>query len=149
MSLEESMKELAESNRELAAAQREYVATIREYGTRVLLGEGEEAAGKKTTGKAQTAAEKKAADAAAKKSAAAAAAQDDDGFGDEDDDAGSEKLSHDDVKALLVEVKNTNGDKEEALALIRKYGYDSIPKIQEKDFAKIAKDARAWLKKNG
>ena len=158
MSLEESMKEvaesnreLAESNRELAAAQLEYAKTIREYGTRTLVGAGKPSKGDadEEKPKPQTAAEKKAAKAAADKAAKDAAKDegDDDGF--DDDDAGSKTYTHDEVKALLVQVKNTNGDKEEALDLIRPLGYQTIPSIQEKDFAKVAKIAEAWLKKNG
>ena len=151
MSLEESMKELAESNLALAKAMNGYAKVITEHGTQAVVS-GKPAKDDPDAGsssKPQTAAEKKAAKAAAEKAAKEAAKDegDDDGF--DDDDTGSKTYTHEEVKALLVQVKNTNGDKEEALDLIRPLGYQTIPSIQEKDFAKVAKAAEAWLKKNG
>lgn len=146
MSLEESMKDLAASNRELAEAQREYANVIREHGTQAVLNGS--AATPENRGE-KPAVKTKAEKPATKTKTKVEEKEEDDGFGDDNDNDNDEVLTHDDVKKLLIQVKDTNGDKEDAFTITRKYGYETIPKIQEKDFANIARDARAWLKKNG
>lgn len=154
MSLEQSMLALAESNLKLAAAQEHYAGVIEKFGSLVVANAGDGATapaaattGKATTGKAPTAAEKKAA-AAAKKAAEEAAAASD-GFGGDDaggdgfggDDAGEpevpEKLTSDQVKAKLLEVRDAYGDKAPALKIINDLGYSAIPDVKPADFKKV------------
>ena len=153
MSLEESMKSLAESNLKLAAAQERYAGVIEKFGSLVVATNGEAAtvATPAKTDKPPTAAEKKAAAAAAKKAAEAAAAASD-GFGGDDagsdgfggDDAGGEgepevpeKLTSDQVKAKLLEVRDAYGDKAPALKIINDLGYSAIPDVKPADFKKV------------
>lgn len=50
----------------------------------------------------------------------------------------------DEVKAALVQVKDTIG-KEEAQAIYQKYGYTAMSKVEEKDFDAVFADATAAL----
>ena len=152
MSLEESMKELAESNLKLAKSFDRYADVIQKFGLKI----ENDNAGKTPAGDAEPE-EKPAGKAAGKGKPAGKAAGkpaagkgDDDGFGDEEEKpAGkAKKLTHDDVKAKLLEIRDAAEDKEPALAIIREYGYDSIPTIKEKDYAAIFADAEKWLEDN-
>lgn len=148
MSLEESMKELAESNLTLAKSLSRYAEVVEKYGLKIESansGGGAEPEGKPEKAlkeEKQTAAQKKAAAAAAAK-----AGKDDDGFDDKPSKK-TKKLTHDDVKAKLLEIRDAAGDKQPALDLIGEHGYSAIPDIQEKDFDAIFADATKWLEDN-
>lgn len=157
MSLEESMKALAESNLKLAAAQEHYAGVIEKFGSLVVASPGAgtaaatPAAAAETTGKPLTAAQKKKAEKeAAEKAAADKAAAggdgfggDGDGFGDEGGEAGGdepevpEKLTGDQVKAKLLEVRDAYGDKAPALKIINDLGYAAIPDVKPADYKKV------------
>lgn len=156
MSLEESMKALAESNLKLAAAQERYAGVIEKFGSLVVANPGAGTASAaapaaETTGKPLTAAQKKKAEKeAAEKAAAEKAAAggdgfggDGDGFGDEGGDAGGdepevpEKLTGDQVKAKLLEVRDAYGDKAPALKIINDLGYAAIPDVKPADYKKV------------
>lgn len=156
MSLEESMKALAESNLKLAAAQEHYAGVIEKFGTLVVASPGAgtaatPASAAETTGKPLTAAQKKKAEKeAAEKAAAEKAAAggdgfggDGDGFGDEGGEAGGdepevpEKLTGDQVKAKLLEVRDAYGDKAPALKIINDLGYAAIPDVKPADYKKV------------
>lgn len=149
MSLEESMKELAESNLTLAKSLSRYAEVVEKYGLKI---ESANNGGAEPEGKPekapkeekQTPAQKKAAEKAA---AAAKAGKDDDGFDDKPPKK-TKKLTHDDVKAKLLEIRDAAGDKQPALDLIGEHGYSAIPDIQEKDFDAIHADAVKWLEEN-
>lgn len=160
MSLEESMEKLADSNLKLAAAQTRYADVIEKFGLKIeqsnegktpagdagasTSGKEEKPAGKGrgrpagSTNKPKTEPEKNEGD-------------DDDGFGDEGD--GDEEikapddLTHEQVKKKLLEAKDAcGGDKEPALDVIRKYGYDTIPSVKEKHFDQIWVDAEKLIR---
>lgn len=156
MSLEESMKALAESNLKLAAAQEHYAGVIEKFGSLVVASPGAgtaatPASAAETTGKPLTAAQKKKAEKeAAEKAAAEKAAAggdgfggDGDGFGDEGGEAGGdepevpEKLTGDQVKAKLLEVRDAYGDKAPALKIINDLGYAAIPDVKPADYKKV------------
>lgn len=156
MSLEDSMKDLADSNRELATALSTYAKVVEKYGLKLETDNSGKAtvAEQEKGGKAEkpekaekpkTAAQKKADE-----KAAAAKKDDDDGFGDEEDKAPKRKkpLTHDDVKAKLLEIRDAADSKEPALELIGEFGYDSIPTIKEKDYEGIYAAAEKWLEEN-
>ena len=166
MSLEQTLEELATSNVTLAdsnlalAAAQEKLATAQtavadkysEMIAFVAKGGLSAATTTETTTAAatppakETAAEKKARIKAEEVAAAAAAAADNDGFGDEDKTEDAPTLTHGDVKAVLLAVKDKFGDKAEAMKLIGKFGYSGIPEIQEKDFKAIYDGANKLLK---
>ena len=129
MSLETAMENLA-------VAMTRYADVVEKYGLKI---EGA------NTAKAEV---------ADKPAAKGKAAADNDGFGeDEDKPAAKGKakkaLTHDDVKAKLLEVKEANGgDKQAAIDIISEYGYAGIPSIKEKDFEAIFADAEKWLEDN-
>ena len=139
MSLETAMENLA-------VAMTRYADVVEKYGLKI---EGANTAKAEVADK--PAAKGKAADKPAAKGKAAA---DNDGFGeDEDKPAAKGKakkaLTHDDVKAKLLEVKEANGgDKQAAIDIISEYGYAGIPSIKEKDFEAIFADAEKWLEDN-
>lgn len=151
MSLEESMKELAESNLTLAKSLSRYAEVVEKYGLKI---ESANNGGAEPEGKPekapkeekQTPAQKKAAEKAA--AAAKAAKDDDDGFDAPAPAKKAKKLTHDDVKAKLLEIRDAAGDKQPALDLIGEHGYSAIPDIQEKDFDAIHADAVKWLEEN-
>lgn len=152
MSLEDSMKALAESNLKLAAAQEHYASVIQKFGSLVVASAGDGAAAAtptKTdaaTTKPLTAAQKKKAEkeaaerAAAEATGADAGFGDDDGFGNEgggDEPEVPEKLTSDQVKAKLLEVRDAYGDKAPALKIINDLGYSAIPDVKPADFKKV------------
>lgn len=156
MSLEQSMIALAESNLKLAAAQEHYAGVIEKFGSLVVASPGAgtaatPASAAETTGKPLTAAQKKKAEKeAAEKAAAEKAAAggdgfggDGDGFGDEGGEAGGdepevpEKLTGDQVKAKLLEVRDAYGDKAPALKIINDLGYAAIPDVKPADYKKV------------
>ena len=153
MSLEESMKALAESNLKLAAAQEHYAGVIEKFGSLVVASPGAgtaatPAAAAETTGKPLTAAQKKKAEKEAAEKAAAGGGGDGfggdgDGFGDEGGEAGGdepevpEKLTGDQVKAKLLEVRDAYGDKAPALKIINDLGYAAIPDVKPADYKKV------------
>ena len=151
MSLEDSMKALAESNLKLAAAQEHYAGVIEKFGSLVVATNGEAATvatpakepaakGGKAGGKGKGSTK---ADPAPDASAAG------DGFGGDDaggdgfggDDAGEpevpEKLTGDQVKAKLLEVRDAYGDKAPALKIINDLGYAAIPDVKPADYKKV------------
>ena len=152
MSLEDSMKALAESNLKLAAAQERYAGVIEKFGSLVVASPGAaaadtsaktEAAGKPLTAAQKKKAEKEAADKAATEAAAGGDGGfgDDDGFGNEgaggDEPEVPEKLTADQVKAKLLEVRDAYGDKAPALKIINDLGYSAIPDVKPADFKKV------------
>ena len=148
MSLEESMKALAESNLKLAAAQEHYAGVIEKFGSLVVASPGAAAADTPTkteaAGKPLTAAQKKKAEKEAADKAAAGGDGgfgDDDGFGNEgaggDEPEVPEKLTSDQVKAKLLEVRDAYGDKAPALKIINDLGYSAIPDVKPADFKKV------------
>ena len=151
MSLEDSMKALAESNLKLAAAQERYAGVIEKFGSLVVASPGAAAADTsaktEAAGKPLTAAQKKKADKAATEAATEAAAGGDGGFGDDDgfgnEGAGGdepevpEKLTGDQVKAKLLEVRDAYGDKAPALKIINDLGYAAIPDVKPADYKKV------------
>lgn len=133
MSLEDAMSQLA-------VAMNRYSDVIEKYGVAV---EAKNSGG--------DASEKPAARGKPgpkpKPSAAAEPPDDeDDGLGGEDEGLGEDELTIDDVKAKLVEVRTKTGDKEAALAIMKKYGYAKVGDIKEKDFAAIVKACEKHLK---
>lgn len=146
MSLEDSMKTLAESNLKLAAAMDSYAATIEKFGSMVVAQPGDAPAA--ATEKAAPAEKAPAKKAAAKKAAAKKAEPetqaddaglgDDDGFGGEGGEAEvPEKLTGDQVKAKLLEVRDAYGDKAPALKIINDLGYNAIPDVKAADYQKV------------
>lgn len=152
MSLEASMSALAEANLALAQALTGYAAVIDKYALKIEAVGGNVAAAAaaevkpdtKPATKPQTAAEKKAAAAAKKAAEEAAAKADDGGFGDDGFGGGAEdtvevpdKLTGDQVKAKLLEVRDAYGDKAPALKIINDLGYNAIPDVKPADFAAV------------
>ena len=154
MSLEQSMLALAESNLKLAAAQEHYAGVIEKFGSLVVASAGDAApaaaaastktdAAPATTGKGKG----KGGKAAAKTEPAADAAAAGDGFGGDDDGFGGEaggdepevpeKLTGDQVKAKLLEVRDAYGDKAPALKIINDLGYAAIPDVKPADYKKV------------
>lgn len=154
MSLEQSMLALAESNLKLAAAQERYAGVIEKFGSLVVAkaGDGEAAAAASTSAKTDaapaTTGKGKGKGGKGKTEPAAETKTDDAGFGDDDgfggDDAGGEgeaevpeKLTADQVKAKLLEVRDAYGDKAPALKIINDLGYSAIPDVKPADFKKV------------
>ncbi len=151
MSLEQSMIALAESNLKLAAAQEHYAGVIEKFGSLVVATNGEAAtvaAPAKEPAAAKGGKGAKGGKAAAKAEPAADAAAAGDGFGGDDDgfgggDAGGdepevpEKLTGDQVKAKLLEVRDAYGDKAPALKIINDLGYAAIPDVKPADYKKV------------
>ena len=140
MSLEDSMKTLAESNLKLAAAMDNYAATIEKFGSMVVAQPGvaaEPSPEPEPAEKPAPAAKK----AAAKKAEPEAKADDDAGFGEDDGFDGEaevpEKLTGDQVKAKLLEVRDAYGDKAPALKIINDLGYNAIPDVKAADYQKV------------
>lgn len=152
MSLEDSMKALAESNLKLAAAQERYAGVIEKFGSLVVASAGEGAAAATPTktdaapatgkGKGKAATGKgKSEPAADTTKADDGGFGDDDGFGNEgaggDEPEVPEKLTSDQVKAKLLEVRDAYGDKAPALKIINDLGYSAIPDVKPADFKKV------------
>jgi len=159
MSLEDSMKELAASNLKLATSFDRYADVVEKYGLQIREANGDAAPATpaKETKPAAAAASGgkggKAKPAAAKPAAETKDDDDagDDGFGDDnggDDDGMPTELTAEIIKAKLFEVKDSYGDKEPALAIIRKLGYNAIPDVKAKDFEKVYKACVKALKDN-
>lgn len=145
MSLEESMKALAESNLKLAAAQEHYAGVIEKFGSLVVASAGDGAA-TPTKADAAPATSKggKGKGGKGKTDPAPEAKNDDAGFGDDDGFGGEdgepevpEKLTADQVKAKLLEVRDAYGDKAPALKIINDLGYSAIPDVKPADFKKV------------
>ena len=138
MSLEDSMKTLAESNLKLAAAMDNYAATIEKFGSMVVAQPGDAPAA--ATEKAAPA-EKAPATKGKGRGKAATKADDDAGFSDDDGFDGEaevpEKLTGDQVKAKLLEVRDAYGDKAPALKIINDLGYNAIPDVKAADYQKV------------
>ncbi len=156
--LEESLKLLAESNVTLAKAQTYYADTINKFGLKIEKAnegktpnpDGEATGSSAPPPKAETAAQKK------KREAAESAAREeetgeeetgeDDGFGEEEEEKGApENISAEDVRAILLKVRDKFGDKSHAIDICKKFGYKGIPDIKEKDYEKVFKAAKAKL----
>ena len=145
MSLEDSMKTLAESNLKLAAAMDNYAATIEKFGSMVVAqpGDAPAAATEKAAPAEKAPATKgKGRGKAATKAEPEAKADDDDaGFGEDDGFDGEaevpEKLTGDQVKAKLLEVRDAYGDKAPALKIINDLGYNAIPDVKAADYQKV------------
>jgi hypothetical protein len=148
MSLEASMSALAEANLALAQALTGYAAVIDKYALKIeaVGGNVAAAAAAETPPATPTAPAKKTP---AKKTAATKTepppAADDGGFGDDGfGGAGEEttvdvpaKLTGDQVKAKLLEVRDAYGDKAPALKIINDLGYNAIPDVKPADFAAV------------
>lgn len=150
MALEDAMLKLAESNLKLADAQTHYAGIIEKFGTMVVQAnggdDGEAAATAATDDKpAKKAAAKKATKkAAAKKAAETADDFGGDGFGGDDEGSDGEadvpaKLTADQIKAKLLEVRDAYGDKAPALKIINDLGYSAIPDVKPADYAAVWK----------
>ena len=153
MSLEDSMKALAESNLKLAAAQEHYAGVIEKFGSLVVASAGDAApaaaaastkadAAPATTGKGKGKGGKGKAEPAAETKTDDAGFGDDDGFGGDDaggegEAEGPEKLTGDQVKAKLLEVRDAYGDKAPALKIINDLGYNAIPDVKAADYQKV------------
>lgn len=140
MSLEDSMQTLAESNLKLAAAMDNYAATIEKFGSMVVAQPGDAPAA--ATEKAPATKGKGRGKAATK--AEPETKGDDAGFGDDDGFGGEggeaevpEKLTGDQVKAKLLEVRDAYGDKAPALKIINDFGYSAIPDVKPADYQKV------------
>lgn len=136
MSLEDAMNNLA-------SAMNRYADVIEKHGSTTLL----KAVGDSAT--ASTSDASKSAEGTAvkgkggrpKKDEPKPDAGDDDGFGG----GGSassvpDKITADQMKAKLLEVRDAHGDKQPALDIIGKYGYAAIPDIKAADYKKIWAD---------
>lgn len=146
MSLEDSMKTLAESNLKLAEAMDNYAGIIEKFGSMVVAQPGDAPAA--ATEKAAPA-EKAPATKGKGRGKAATKAEpetkaDDAGFGDDDGFGGEggeaevpEKLTGDQVKAKLLEVRDAYGDKAPALKIINDLGYNAIPDVKAADYQKV------------
>ena len=149
MSLEDSMKALAESNLKLAAAQEHYAGVIEKFGSLVVASAGDAAPAASTSTKADAAPAAGKGKGKGKGKADPAPAEtknDDAGFGDDDgfggDEGGDdsevpEKLTADQVKAKLLEVRDAYGDKAPALKIINDLGYSAIPDVKPADYKKV------------
>lgn len=151
MSLEQSMLALAESNLKLAAAQEHYASVIEKFGSLAVATNGEAATAAppaKEPAAAKGGKGAKGGKAAAKTEPAADAAAAGDGFGGDDDGFGGgeaggdepevpEKLTGDQVKAKLLEVRDAYGDKAPALKIINDLGYAAIPDVKPADYKKV------------
>lgn len=138
MSLEDSMKALADSNLELAAAMKGYTKAIVENAKLVVTSGGDAAPEKPTTGKTTT--------TKGKGKGKGETPPPGDGLGDEDDgfaDGGSsasnvpKKITADQIKAKLLEVRDAYGDKAPALKIIQDLGYAAIPDVKPADYEKV------------
>ena len=142
MSLEDSMQTLAESNLKLAAAMDNYAAAIEKFGSMAVAqpGDAPAAATEKAAPaeKAPATKGKGRGKAAAKAEPETKADDDDDGFGGEGGEAEvPEKLTGDQVKAKLLEVRDAYGDKAPALKIINDLGYNAIPDVKAADYQKV------------
>lgn len=144
MSLEDSMKTLAESNLKLAAAMDSYAATIEKFGSMVVAqpGDAPAAATEKAAPAEKAPATKgkgrgKAATKAEPETTGDDGAAEGDGFGDEGAAEVPDKLTADQVKAKLLEVRDAYGDKAPALKIINDLGYNAIPDVKPADFQKV------------
>lgn len=135
MSLEESMNALAESNLKLAAAMSHYAGVMDKYGAKVIgANNGDEPAAA-----TQAAAAEPKKPGRPKKDEPKPAG--DDGFGEaEAKSAAPAKITADQMKAKLLEVRDAHGDKQPALDIIGKYGYQGIPDVKPADYQKIWAD---------
>lgn len=146
MSLEKSMAALAAANLVLAEAMTKYAATIDKYGLKIAGANGD-----------APAAEKPKATGRGRKTEPAATPPADDGLGGDDDGFGNEgagdgepsapdKLTADQVKAKLLEVRDAFGDKAPALKIINGFGYNAIPDVKPADFKKVWIECEKALK---
>lgn len=148
MSLEESMKNLAEANERLATALTKYAETVDKYGLRIIEanGDGSAPAAAASTEKPKGGKGK----AAASKEEPAASAGSNDGFGDDGfgGSGGGKTYTFDEVKQKLLDLMNKNGgDKTESVAIIGKYGYQSLNDIKDAHFTDIVNDVDKALAK--
>lgn len=155
MSFEKSVEALAESNLRLADAMNKYADVIDKYALKIEAVGGDVA----KAAAAETSSGKKGGDdkptpakgGRGKKAAAeppADAGGDDDGFGGADDfDSGvPDKLTGDQVKAKLLEVRDAYGDKAPALKIINALGYNAIPDVKPADYAKVWTECEKAIK---
>ena len=150
MSLEDSMKELAASNLKLAASFDRYADVVEKYGLKIEQANTAPAAADEAAPSKPPKAEKPPkASKGGKAKAEPEKAADNDGF-DEDEKPSKPKkeLTHDEVKAILLKIKEISGSKEPAINIIAEYGYSGIPQIQAKDFEAIYNDAEEWIEEN-
>ena len=154
ITIEQALRLNAEASIKLADAMTKYASVIEKYGVAVESKAKSETAGGGSaksgdSEKPETPAQKKKREAA-EAEAAAAKEKEDDGFGDDDGgEATRDALTADDVKKQLLKVRDANGgDKAPAIDIIKKYGYNAIPEVQEKDFFAVYDDCQKWLDKN-
>lgn len=162
MSLEDAMLKQAAASEKLAAAFNRYADVVEKFGLKI-----EQENEGKTAAASEGKAEKTKPEPEEKKSRGRPAGstnkpkqepepekdEGDDGFGDDNDDSEGEEikapedLTHEQVKKKLLEAKDAcGGEKEPALAIIRKYGYDTIPSVKEKHFDQIWVDAEKLIR---
>lgn len=144
MSLEDSMEKLAASNLKLAASFDRYADVVEKYGLKIEADNAGTAAPSTPEKTEKPAAATGKGKGKGKPADPPPAAKEDDGFGDDPDNEEEEdeipkELNADIIKAKLFEVKDAYGDKEPALAIIRKLGYSAIPDVKPKDYEKVYK----------
>jgi hypothetical protein len=156
MSLEESMSALAESNLKLAKSFDNYAAVVTKFGLKIESdneGKASKPAAKTSDDDGDDEPKKKPGRPAGSGKAAkteevkAKPKKPSDDF---DDDADSDDApTYEAVKDALMELKNAAGDKQPALDVIGKFGYDTLGEVQgnEKDYAKILAAAQKAIKK--
>ena len=154
MSLEESMAALAESNLKLAKSFDNYANVVTKFGLKIENDNAGKTSSKSTSDEDADGEEPKkprGRPPGKKVEEVKSTKKPKDDFDDEGDEESKGK-SYDfaEVKAKLMEVKNTADDKTPALKIIGKYGYDALPELEGSDehYAKIMADCEAWLKKN-
>lgn len=148
MSLEQSMQDLAASNLELAAAMRNYAGVMQSIAsskptelvaptaTDATDATPETPAMRKRRTKAEIEADAKAeADALRASQGADAGEEEADPFADEEP-AAPKAITKDDVRTLILAVKNTKGD-DVAKKLLEKLGVKTLGTITEKDYPKV------------
>lgn len=156
MSLEDSMKALADSNivlakaltgyAEVVTANTEVLKSIHASGGVAFVGASEAVA----AGAAATAGKggRKAKETPAASTPAADPEPENDPFADDEPEAAKE-LTADDIKALLLKVRDKGGEKKNEAAarkIMEAVGAASIGKIAPKDYAKVAELAEKALK---
>ena len=139
MSMEESMKALAESNNNLAESQNKLADTMGRYADVI-----ERNAALVVTNGGQLVEKPKADAEPEKKPRGKAKAEDK----PKDDDLGkAPKLTEDEVKGKLLELRDLHDDKAPALKILGEYGYESFNDLKPADFQAVYDDAVAAIKK--
>lgn len=143
MSLEDAVLKSAEAQLALAKAMNYYADTINKYGLKVEQAGGAEPAAARTAADEKPGRKKRVVDAAPEPEIEPEI-EDDDGF-DEPEEESTDVLTADDIRGILLKVRDKFGDKSHAIAICNKFGYKGIPDIKEKDYAKVYAAAKSKL----